>query len=134
MTRLLDTCGPPFGGHVHCDLVMGVPGGMPGTPQALVAAVAALPEGATFSATGVGRTTLPVALTALATGGHLRVGMEDTLTFAPGQPVRDNAQLVARVGELATLAGRPPMTPTDARGMLGVRRLREPDPLAAGRR
>jgi uncharacterized protein (DUF849 family) len=134
MHRLLDACGPPFGGHVHCDLVMGVPGGMPGTPQALVAAVAALPHGATFSATGVGRTTMPVALTALAAGGHLRVGMEDTLTFAPGQPVRDNAQIVARAGELAILAGRPPMTPTDARVMLGVRRIREPDPLAAGRR
>ena len=30
--RLLDKHGPPHGGHVHVDLVMGVPGGMPGTP------------------------------------------------------------------------------------------------------
>jgi len=29
--RLLTSLGPPHGGHVHCDLVMGVPGGMPGT-------------------------------------------------------------------------------------------------------
>jgi len=29
--RLLAEFGPPAGGHVHCDLVMGVPGGMPGT-------------------------------------------------------------------------------------------------------
>jgi uncharacterized protein (DUF849 family) len=61
MQRLLDKYGPPSGGHVHCDFVLGVPGGMPGTAAALVAAVAALPEGATFSATGVGRTTMPVA-------------------------------------------------------------------------
>ena len=54
------------------------------------------PEGATWSATGVGRSTLPVALAALSAGGHLRVGMEDTLTFAPGRPVRDNAELVER--------------------------------------
>jgi len=121
MRRLLDTYGPPAGGHVHCDFVMGVPGGMPGTAAALVAAAAALPDGATFSATGVGRTTMPVALAALATGGHLRVGMEDTLTFAPGEPVRDNAQLVRRVAELATVSGRPPITPTAARAMLGVR-------------
>jgi uncharacterized protein (DUF849 family) len=47
--------------------------------------------------------------------------MEDTITFAPGQPVRDNAQLVGRAAELAAVAGRPPMTPGDARGMLGVR-------------
>ncbi|MDX6281079.1 MAG: 3-keto-5-aminohexanoate cleavage enzyme [Kribbellaceae bacterium] len=41
--RLLDKYGPPYGGKVHCDLVMGVPGGMPGTTSALVAAVNGLP-------------------------------------------------------------------------------------------
>jgi 3-keto-5-aminohexanoate cleavage enzyme len=55
MNRLLDKYGLPYGGQVHCDLVMGVPGGMPGTHEALVAAVAALPAGASWSATGVGR-------------------------------------------------------------------------------
>ncbi len=54
--RLLDKYGAPFGGHVHCDLVMGVPGGMAGDAATLVQAVAALPEGATWSATGIGRT------------------------------------------------------------------------------
>lgn len=119
--RLLDNHGLPFGGHVHCDLVMGVPGGMPGTAAALLAAVQALPAGASWSATGVGRTTLPVALAALSTGGHLRVGMEDTLRFGPGEPVRDNAQLVERAAALATLALRPPMTTADARSLLGVK-------------
>jgi uncharacterized protein (DUF849 family) len=121
MNRLLDKSGPPYGGQVHCDLVMGVPGGMPGTAQALVAAVAALPAGASWSATGVGRTSLAVALAALSAGGHLRVGMEDTLTFAPGQPVRDNAQLVERAAALAALAGRPAMSTEDARALLKVR-------------
>jgi uncharacterized protein (DUF849 family) len=119
--RLLDTCGAPYGGRVHCDLVMGVPGGMPGTPAALVAAVAALPAGASWSATGIGRTTLPVALAALSAGGHLRVGMEDTVTFAKGQPVESNAQLVRRAAELATLAQRPPMTTGEARALLNVK-------------
>src|SRR5580704_14163577 len=53
--RLLAEFGPPAGGHVHCDLVMGVPGGMPGDVATLAAAVAALPDGATWSATGIGR-------------------------------------------------------------------------------
>jgi uncharacterized protein (DUF849 family) len=119
--RLLDTYGPPYGGHVHADLVMGVPGGMPGTAAALVAAVAALPAGCSWSATGIGRTTLPVALAALASGGHLRVGMEDTLTFAQGRPVTGNEQLVARAAELATLAQRPPMTTDEARTLLRVK-------------
>jgi uncharacterized protein (DUF849 family) len=120
MRRLLDRHGPPYGDRVHCDLVMGVPGGMPGTAAALVACVAALPPGATFSATGVGRTTVPVMLAALSAGGHLRVGMEDTLTFAPGRPVRDNAELVERAADLARLALRPPLSPDEAREMLGL--------------
>ena len=119
--RLLDTYGAPYGGQVHCDLVMGVPGGMPGTAPALVAAVQALPAGASWSATGIGRTTLPVALAALASGGHLRVGMEDTLTLAKGQPVTHNRELVARAAQLATLAQRPPMTTDEARSLLNVK-------------
>ena len=103
--------GPPAGGHVHCDLVMGVPGGMPGDVATLVAAVEQLRRGATWSATGIGRTTLPVMFGALAAGGHLRVGMEDTLTFAKGRPVSGNAELVQRAADAAALAQRPPMTP-----------------------
>src|SRR5829696_8513327 len=118
--RLLDKHGAPYGGHVHCDLVMGVPGGMPGTVPALAAAVQALPAGATFSATGVGRTTLPVMLAALAAGGHLRVGMEDTLTYGPGEPVRDNAQLVARAAGLARISQRPPAGTEEVRELLGI--------------
>src|SRR4051794_3599793 len=55
--RLLDTYGLPYGGRVHADLVMGVPGGMPGDAATLVAAVRALPDAVTsWSATGIGRT------------------------------------------------------------------------------
>jgi uncharacterized protein (DUF849 family) len=119
--RLLDAYGPPYGGRVHCDLVMGVPGGMPGDARTLVAAVEALPEGATWSATGIGRTTLPVMYAALSAGGHLRVGMEDTLTYAKGQPVHANAQLVDRAATLARIAQREPMPPDEARSFLGVK-------------
>jgi uncharacterized protein (DUF849 family) len=120
LSRLLDRHGPPHGGHVHVDLVMGVPGGMPGTTAALAACLPVLPPGATFAATGVGRTSLPVMLAALSAGGHLRVGMEDTLSYAPGEPVRDNAQLVARAAGLARIAQRPPLTPAEARQLLGI--------------
>ena len=118
--RLLDQHGLPAGGHVHVDLVMGVPGGMPGDAATLVAAVQALPPGATFSATGVGRTTLPVMLAALAAGGHLRVGMEDTISYARGERVRDNAQLVARAASFATLAQRPPLAADEVRSLIKV--------------
>ena len=123
MHRLLDTYGLPYGGKVHCDLVMGVPGGgMPGTTDALVASVQALPaETTSWSATGIGRTTLAVALASLSRGGHLRVGMEDTLTLSRGVPVTHNEQLVARAAALAELAQRPAMSVADAREFLQVK-------------
>jgi 3-keto-5-aminohexanoate cleavage enzyme len=118
--RLLGEFGPPAGGHVHCDLVMGVPGGMPGDVPTIAAAVAALPAGATWSATGIGRSTVPVLFGALAAGGHLRVGMEDTTSYARGRPVTGNAELVERAAELARIAQRPPMRPAEARAFLGI--------------
>ncbi|MEV4538766.1 3-keto-5-aminohexanoate cleavage protein [Asanoa sp. NPDC049518] len=124
LERLLSKHGLPAGGHVHVDFVMGVPGGMPGTTAALVACaneVRNLPEGTTFSATGIGRTTIPVMLASLSAGGHLRVGMEDTVTYAKGRPVESNMQLVARAVGFAQLAQRPPMTPADARELLGLK-------------
>ena len=121
--RLLDKFGLPFGGRVHCDLVMGVPGGMPGTTDALVAAVNALPQQvSSWSATGIGRSTLTVALAALSKGGHLRVGMEDVLTLAKGVPVEHNAQLVERVVHLAKIAQRTPMSCDEARDLLAIER------------
>ncbi|MBO2454876.1 3-keto-5-aminohexanoate cleavage protein [Actinomadura barringtoniae] len=121
LNRLLDKHGAPYGGHVHCDLVMGVPGGMPGDTRSLVAAVEALPAGASWSATGVGRTSLPVMYAALSAGGHLRVGMEDTLTYAKGKPVRSNAELVERAAAVARFAQRPPLDPSEAREFLGIK-------------
>ncbi len=123
LRRLLDQEGLPYGGRVHVDFVTGVPGGMPGTAAALLAGVALLPaEVTSWSATGIGRAHLPIAATALAAGGHLRVGMEDNLVYARGRAVEHNDELVSRAAELATLMQRPPMTTADARALLGVRR------------
>ena len=123
LQRLLTKFGLPYGGRVHVDLVMGVPGGMPGTADALVAAVAALPaEMTSWSATGIGRSTLAVALASLSKGGHLRVGMEDVLTLSRGVPVEHNDQLVDRVVQLGKIAQRPPMTPDEARDLLQIKR------------
>ncbi len=123
LRRLLDQEGLPYGGRVHVDLVTGVPGGMPGTPAAVLAAVAALPPQMTsWAATGIGRSHLPVLATALGAGGHLRVGMEDNLAYAKGRPVQHNEELVARAAEIATAMQRPPMSTTDARELLAIKR------------
>ncbi|GEP39795.1 3-keto-5-aminohexanoate cleavage enzyme [Nocardioides psychrotolerans] len=121
LVRLIDKFGLPFGGRVHCDFVMGVPGGMPGTADALVAGLATLPSEVTsWSATGIGRTTLPVALAALSKGGHLRVGMEDVLTISRGVPVESNAQLVERAVALGEMVQRRPMSTAEARSLLQI--------------
>ncbi len=121
LRRLLDRYGLPAGGKVHVDLVMGVPGGMNGTTDALVAAVRDLPaETTSWSATGIGRSTLAVMLASLSKGGHLRVGMEDVLTISRGVPVESNAQLVERAVAVGALAQRTPMSPAEARELIGV--------------
>jgi 3-keto-5-aminohexanoate cleavage enzyme len=121
LRRLLDTCGLPFGGKVHVDFVLGVPGGMPGTAQALVAGLAALPEQvSSWSATGIGRSHLPVMAAALSLGGHLRVGMEDNLMYGRGRPVQSNAELVARAARLAEELQRPVLKPDQVRSLLGI--------------
>ena len=121
LERLVDRHGLPHGGAVHVDFVLGVPGALPGTPAALHACLAALPEMVTsWSATGIGRGHLPVLAAALAAGGHARVGMEDNIVFARGQVVQHNAELVTRAAEIATLLQRPPLTTGDARALLGI--------------
>ena len=122
LRRLLDKFGLPYGGRVHIDLVMGVPGGMPGTTDALVAATQMLPaEVTSWSATGIGRSTLSVMLASLSKGGHLRVGMEDVLTISRGVPVTSNRQLVERAVAVGALVQRTPMTTADARELLQIK-------------
>jgi uncharacterized protein (DUF849 family) len=89
--------------------------------ETVSAALREIPEGASFSATGVGRASIPVMLATLAAGGHLRVGMEDTISYARGERVKDNAQLVARAAGLARIAQRPPLPGETVRELLGVR-------------
>ncbi|MEP7192692.1 MAG: 3-keto-5-aminohexanoate cleavage protein [Actinomycetota bacterium] len=125
LQRLIDANGLPFGGKVHVDFVTGVPGGMPGTPAALMAGIQALPpEVTSWAATGVGRSHLPIAAAALASGGHLRVGMEDNLIYAKGRPVQRNDELVSRAADLARLMQRPPLTTDEARALLSVKERR----------
>lgn len=108
------------GHHRHYDFVLGVPGAMPAWPDAVDYLGAHLPDGATFSATGIGRAYLPVAEAAIARGGRVRTGFEDVRYVAPGELARSNAQLVEMIAEMAGGAGREVATPREARSILGV--------------
>ncbi len=103
------------------QFVLGVRGGSPGTPQQLLHMLEMIPDGALWSVCGIGRAQLPLGMMAIAMGGHVRTGFEDNLFYHKGELATSNAQLVARLVRIATEAGRPVATPSEAREMLGIR-------------
>jgi 3-keto-5-aminohexanoate cleavage enzyme len=84
--------------HRHFDFVLGVPGAMPAWEDSVAFLAAHLPEGATWSATGIGK----------------------SFEVEPGVLAASNAQLVERVVALASAAGRDVATPVTAREILGL--------------
>ncbi len=105
---------------IHFDLVMGVPGAIPGDVRDLVYLVCSLPSDSTWTVAGIGRFELPLAVHAIAMGGHVRVGFEDNIYYAKGEPASSNAQLVSRIARIATELGREIATPDEARQILGI--------------
>ncbi|MGZ3526130.1 MAG: 3-keto-5-aminohexanoate cleavage enzyme [Vulcanimicrobiaceae bacterium] len=106
----------------HVDFVLGVPGGLDATVQNLCDLVDSLPAGCTWSVAGIGRQQLPMAMAAIAMGGHVRVGLEDNIYYSKGR-LATNDELIARVVRVANELGRPVATPDQAREMLGLGKL-----------
>jgi 3-keto-5-aminohexanoate cleavage enzyme len=109
---------------LYFQFVLGVPGGAPARARTLLHLVESIPEESPWSVTGIGRGSVPMALHALALGGHVRVGLEDTVFFSAGRLATSNAELVERVAALARVAGREIATPDQARELLALRRVR----------
>jgi uncharacterized protein (DUF849 family) len=91
---------------VQFSIVLGVFGGMPADPRALLSLVAQLPEGAVWQAVAIGRHNLPLTAVGLAAGGNARTGLEDTLKVRRGQLAASNAELVTRTAALAAALDR----------------------------
>jgi 3-keto-5-aminohexanoate cleavage enzyme len=100
------------------SIVMGVRGGMPATPTALVELVNRLPPGAIWQAIAVGRTNLAMTAIGLAMGGNARTGMEDTLMLRRGVAARSNAELVERLVSVARALEREPATAAEVEQLL----------------
>ena len=96
---------------LHFQFVMGSPWGAPATPKAFLHIHDYLPPNATWSNIGIGPGQMPMAMMALIMGGHIRVGMEDSIYVRRGELAKSNAQLVERVVRLCprirTAAGLP---------------------------
>lgn len=107
-------------GPAHFDLVLGIPGAMAGTPEALMFLRAQLPPGATWTVAGIGAAQLPLGTLAIVLGGHVRVGFEDNVYYRKGELATSNAQLVARIARISRELDRPVATPDEARALLGL--------------
>lgn len=106
----------------HFQFVLGVGGGAAGTTKNLAYLKDLLPEGSTWSVTGIGRSHMDMMLAGLSLGcDGLRVGLEDNLYLSRGVKAT-NVQLVERAAELIRLAGREAASAEEAREMLGIRR------------
>lgn len=92
------------------SIVMGVRGGMPATPTALVELVNRLPRDAVWQAIAIGRANLAMTAIGLAMGGNARTGMEDTLMLRRGVHAQSNAELVERLVGVARSLEREPAT------------------------
>ncbi len=104
----------------HFAFILGTASGMQATPENLCYLVRQLPEGSTFSANGMGAMHIPIILTSLALGGHVRVGIEDNIYFKKGQIAESNAQFVKQAADIIKDAGMEVATPTEAREILSI--------------
>ena len=104
---------------LHFDFVLGSRGSLPATAKNLLYLSETIPPGSTWTVAGIGRGQLPMAVLAIVTGGHVRVGLEDNLYYQRGQ-LATNEQLVSRVARIAAEIGRPVATPEEARQILGL--------------
>ncbi|MHA1795779.1 MAG: 3-keto-5-aminohexanoate cleavage protein, partial [Promethearchaeota archaeon] len=74
----------PGPGSLHFNMVMGVNGGIRGTPRDLLFMVESIPSDATFTVCGVGRAEFPMITLSILLGGHVRVGFEDNIYLSKG--------------------------------------------------
>ncbi|MFJ4898192.1 3-keto-5-aminohexanoate cleavage protein [Streptomyces sp. NPDC088727] len=74
-----------------------------------------------LSAFAAGRHQMPFATQSALLGGHVRVGLEDSLYIGRGELATSNAQQVAKVARILAEAGRDLATPDEARTMLGLK-------------
>ena len=106
---------------MHFDFVMGVNGGISGTPRDLLFMAESIPQGSTWTASGVGRAEFPMVTMAILMGGHARVGFEDNIYLSKGVMAKSNGELVEKVVRLAKELGREIATPDEARKILGLK-------------
>jgi len=106
---------------LHFCLLLGSLGSMPASINDLCFLVQSLPPGSNWSATGIGRFQTQINAGAILMGGHVRVGIEDSIYYNyPKEEFATNPKLVARIVRIAEELNREIATPKEARKILGL--------------
>jgi uncharacterized protein (DUF849 family) len=103
-----------------CSIVMGVKYGFQPSPETVLYARSLLPEGAQFTAIGIGRHVFTAATQSYLAGGHVRVGIEDGIYLSRGVLAPSTAAMVAKIRRIAEALGADIATSTQARDLLGL--------------
>lgn len=103
---------------VHFNLVMNVPGSIPGTVKHLMFLVDQLPKDSTWTVSGIGKAQRDMITMAILLGGHVRTGLEDIIEYN-GKKVT-NADLVENVVNIATALGRDIASCEEAKIILSI--------------
>lgn len=107
-------------GPLHFNMVMNVPGSIPGTMKNLMFLVDSLPENATWTVSGIGKSQVKMLTTSILLGGHVRTGLEDCLEYKKGVDAT-NEMLVKRVVSIAKVVGREIATVDEARQIMNLK-------------
>jgi uncharacterized protein (DUF849 family) len=112
-------------GPIFIQFVLGVLGGAAADPEHFMhlkqTADRLFGETYLFSVLAAGRMQMPMAAMSAGMGGHVRVGLEDSLYIAKGQLARSNAEQVAKVRAIVEALGREIASANEARAMLGLK-------------
>lgn len=106
-------------GNLQFNLVMNVPGSIMGTPKNLLTMIDALPEGSTWTVSGIGSAQIPLLTMAIAMGGNVRTGLEDVIYYEKNV-LATNKMLVERVVKIADAVGRKIATVDEAKEIYGL--------------
>lgn len=74
-----------------------------------------------WSVLAAGRHQMPFITQAALMGGHVRVGLEDSLYLERGRPAASNAEQVSKIARILAEMGHEPASPDEARAILGLR-------------
>lgn len=108
---------------LHFSLLLGSLGSIPAGINDLSYLVQSLPLGSTWSATGIGRFQTQINIAAILMGGHVRIGVEDSIYFNyPNQELASNKKLVERIVRISKEVNRQIATPIETRELLGLKK------------